>query len=81
MMDIVSTEAAPAAIGPYVQAIAADGWLYTSGQIPLTPAGEMVEEPLNLGLQRGVLVRGVQACLVVEERRSGKRSDGEKCGE
>ena len=38
------TDSAPAAIGPYSQAISVDGWLYTSGQIALDPAtGEIVE--------------------------------------
>mgnify|MGYP006198974849 FL=1 len=37
------TDQAPAAIGPYSQAVEVDGWLYTSGQVPLDPAtGEMV---------------------------------------
>lgn len=37
------TDHAPAAIGPYSQAVEVDGWLYTSGQVPLDPAtGEMV---------------------------------------
>lgn len=41
---VISTTAAPAAIGPYSQAIVADGWIYVSGQIPLTPdSGELVE--------------------------------------
>ena len=31
---------APAAIGPYSQAVEIDGWLYTSGQIALDPATE-----------------------------------------
>jgi len=35
---IVRTDAAPKAIGPYSQAVVADGWLYCSGQIPLDPA-------------------------------------------
>ena len=34
----VSTEKAPAAIGPYSQAVIAGGVLYTSGQIPVNPA-------------------------------------------
>ena len=34
----VSTTAAPAAIGPYSQAIVAGDWIFTSGQIPLDPA-------------------------------------------
>lgn len=38
------TEQAPEAIGPYSQAVAVDGWLYTSGQVPIDPAsGEMVQ--------------------------------------
>ena len=37
------TDQAPAAIGPYSQAVAVDGWLYTSGQVGLDPAtGELV---------------------------------------
>lgn len=36
-MKVISTETAPAAIGPYSQAIVSDGVLYTSGQIPLNP--------------------------------------------
>jgi 2-iminobutanoate/2-iminopropanoate deaminase len=40
----VSTPTAPAAIGPYSQAISAGGFLFVSGQIPLDPAtGKMVE--------------------------------------
>jgi len=42
-MEIVTTKAAPAAIGPYSQAIIENGVVYTSGQIPLVPeTGEMV---------------------------------------
>jgi len=40
-MRVISTNEAPAAIGPYAQAIVADGWLFTSGQIPLTAAGQL----------------------------------------
>lgn len=45
MSDIqaVHTDSAPAAIGPYSQAVTVDGWLFASGQIPLDPAtGELV---------------------------------------
>ena len=42
-MKITSTPNAPAAIGPYSQAIAVNGFLFASGQIPLDPAtGEIV---------------------------------------
>ena len=40
----ISTSSAPAAIGPYSQAILAGNTLYVSGQIPLDPyTGEIVE--------------------------------------
>jgi 2-iminobutanoate/2-iminopropanoate deaminase len=41
MMRVIDTNAAPKAIGPYSQAIIVDGWLYSSGQIPLRPDGEL----------------------------------------
>lgn len=41
-MQIINTPEAPRAIGPYAQAIAVDGWLFTSGQIPLTAGGELL---------------------------------------
>jgi 2-iminobutanoate/2-iminopropanoate deaminase len=41
-LERVHTDHAPAAIGPYSQAIASDGWIFCSGQIPLDPAtGEL----------------------------------------
>lgn len=44
MKRIISTEKAPAAIGPYSQAIEANGFLFTSGVIPIVPStGELVE--------------------------------------
>jgi len=42
-LKIVSTTEAPAAIGPYAQAVRAGNLLFTSGQIPLTSAGQLVE--------------------------------------
>lgn len=43
MIEKISTSNAPAAIGPYSQAIKLDSIVYTSGQIPLDPAtGTMV---------------------------------------
>lgn len=42
-MKTISTTNAPAAIGPYVQGIVVNGMFYSSGQIPLTPQGEVVE--------------------------------------
>jgi 2-iminobutanoate/2-iminopropanoate deaminase len=42
MPQAVSTQAAPAAIGPYSQAIRAGAFLFVSGQIPLDPATGML---------------------------------------
>lgn len=43
MRKVISTAAAPAAIGPYSQAIEANGFLYISGQVPLDPStGQLV---------------------------------------
>ena len=43
-MERVSTQHAPGAIGPYSQAICANGFIYTAGQIALDPAtGQVVE--------------------------------------
>jgi 2-iminobutanoate/2-iminopropanoate deaminase len=40
----VHTDHAPAAIGPYSQAIVTDGWVFCSGQIPLDPeTGELLQ--------------------------------------
>ena len=44
MKKIIATDKAPAAIGPYSQAVEAGGMVFTSGVIPIVPAtGELVE--------------------------------------
>ena len=40
---IIATEEAPGAVGPYSQGIAADGFVFTAGQIPINPASGKVE--------------------------------------
>lgn len=42
-MKTVATSKAPAAIGPYAQGIIVNNMFYSSGQIPLTATGELVE--------------------------------------
>ena len=42
-MKVVQTNQAPAAIGPYSQGIIVNNLFYSSGQIPLTPEGVMIE--------------------------------------
>jgi len=42
-VKFVQTDNAPQAIGPYSQAVKVNGMVYTSGQIALTPEGEMLQ--------------------------------------
>ena len=46
-MKTVTTSNAPAAIGPYSQAVIVDNMVYTSGQIPLTPEGELIKGDIH----------------------------------
>lgn len=59
---IVATAAAPAAIGPYSQAVRANGFLFTAGQIPLDPAtGRLVEGDITVQAER--VLRNLEAVL------------------
>lgn len=42
-MEIIKSENAPEAIGPYSQAVESNGFVFCSGQIPLKPDGELVK--------------------------------------
>lgn len=45
-MNIIHTDLAPAAIGPYSQGFEVNGIIYTSGQIPVDPVGGAVPEDI-----------------------------------
>ena len=61
-LEIVSTDKAPAAIGPYSQAVKCGNLLFCSGQIPLDPAtGELVES--NITLQAERVMENISAVL------------------
>ena len=54
-MEIISTEKAPAAIGPYSQGMRISGLLFTSGQIPIDPAtGEVVEAEITAQAKQSI---------------------------
>ncbi len=62
MIKIISTDKAPAAIGPYSQGIVMDNIVFTSGQIPIDPQdgqikGETIEE------QTEQVMKNIQAIL------------------
>lgn len=46
-MNFVSTDKAPAAFGPYSQAVNVNGFIYSSGQIPMDVNGELVGETIQ----------------------------------
>ena len=62
MREIISTESAPAAIGPYSQAVRYDNLLFLSGQIPLdSESGEVVEG--NIEVQTRKVLDNLKAIL------------------
>jgi 2-iminobutanoate/2-iminopropanoate deaminase len=53
MKTVIQTSTAPAAIGPYSQAIVANGFVFASGQLPIDPAtGQLVDDDIRLQTRR-----------------------------
>ena len=70
-LNPVATDQAPGAIGPYSQAMAVDGWVFCSGQIPIDPAtGELVAG--DIGVQTDRVLKNLAAVL---EAGGGSLSD------
>jgi len=62
MKRIIKTPAAPAAVGPYSQAVEINGTLYISGQVALDPAtGKMVEGDITVQAHR--VLKNIEAIL------------------
>ena len=61
MKKVISTKDAPQAIGPYSQAIAANGFLFISGQLGVTPSGEFAGADVKSQAQRSL--QNLQAIL------------------
>ena len=56
MKKSIATSQAPAAIGPYSQAIEANGFVYVSGQLPIDPAtGEFVADDIQAQTRQSLL--------------------------
>lgn len=62
MRDVISTDQAPKAIGPYSQAIRAAGMIFTSGQIALDPATQQVIAG-DVGAQTDRVLKNLAAVL------------------
>ena len=66
MKKVISTEKAPAAIGPYSQAILSNNTLYCSGQIAINPAtGKLVME--NITAETNQVMQNISAVLTAAE--------------
>lgn len=61
-MEKIHTDKAPAAIGPYSQAVACHGVLYTSGQIPIIPETGKIKEGC-IRCQTKQVMKNLQAVL------------------
>ena len=62
MKKIISTADAPAAIGPYSQAVEAAGLVFISGQLPINPAtGEMA--PAEIKAQTEAVIKNLEGIL------------------
>lgn len=61
MKKVISTKDAPQAIGPYSQAIEANGFLFISGQLGVTPSGEFAGADVKSQAQRSL--QNLQAIL------------------
>jgi len=65
MKKTISTKNAPAAIGPYSQAVEAGGLIFISGQLPIDPAtGNMV--PAGIKAQTEAVLKNLEAILKSE---------------
>jgi 2-iminobutanoate/2-iminopropanoate deaminase len=62
-MERVQTESAPAAIGPYSQAIIANGLVFTAGQIPLDPATMELVGGEDIAAQTDRVIENLKAIL------------------
>ena len=61
-MQTVHTDNAPAAIGPYSQAVVANGFVFTAGQVPFDPATMQLVEG-DIGVQTDQVMRNITAIL------------------
>lgn len=62
MKKIISTSNAPAAIGPYSQAVEANGTLYVSGQLPVNPSTGKIEST-DVKSQAEQVFKNIEAIL------------------
>ena len=70
MRRTVSTDDAPAAVGAYSQATATDNLVFTAGQIPLTPAGDLLDGA-GIDVQTEQAMENLEAVLSAADASTG----------
>ena len=70
MREVISTKDAPQAIGPYSQAIRANGFVFVSGQIPVDPATQQIVQG-GVSAQTEQVLKNLAAILKSARRRIG----------
>ncbi len=63
MREVISTPNAPQAIGPYSQAIRANGFIFVSGQIPVDPTSQQLVQG-SIAIQTEQVLRNLEAILI-----------------
>ena len=69
MRDVISTAEAPRAIGPYSQAIRANGFIFVSGQVAIDPAtqqvvtGDVAAQTERIMKNLGAILKAAGSCL------------------
>jgi reactive intermediate/imine deaminase len=66
MKRALSTDEAPAAVGAYSQGTETDGLVFTAGQIPLTPAGDLLDDA-TIDVQTEQALENVEAVLAAAD--------------
>ena len=78
-MKEVRTDAAPAPVGPYSQAVEQDGWIFASGQIPIDPStGKLVDAGIEE--QTRCVLANLQAVLEAAAKWMEETGDAEDAG-
>ena len=72
---IISSSKAPAAIGPYSQAVIGNGTLYVSGQLPIDPATGVMPEDL-----KAQVAQSMKNIIALVKAAGGDETNIVKCG-
>jgi 2-iminobutanoate/2-iminopropanoate deaminase len=67
MREVIETDKAPAAIGPYSQGIKQEGFIFTSGQLPVGPSGQLITDDIAAATEQ--CLKNIRAVLGAADAR------------